>query len=173
MLVVGDAGLLVAPIRPAQGTTKRSSVNLLKNQIVDLMRKLVLNKRPGVRPAKRRRRQRLLIQDDLPRGRACTSAIRDPDRDLMVDEVPIERACLEGIVNGCSRGLASPVEDVVASSGLRQRGGIKSGKCDRVRVRPSRLRARFGRNGDRGPLARCLRPAFFGTRRPQRADLKM
>jgi hypothetical protein len=113
---------------PAERAPHGRAVVVLEEEVVDLVRILVLDEPPGVPGAERRIEDDALVEDDEAFARARASAVRDPNRDLSRDAVEVEPARVEGSPDRRLRLGAPAFEDVVAPGGLRRAGEGERGE---------------------------------------------
>jgi hypothetical protein len=119
MIVVVDARVFVAPVGPAEPVLDSAATAGIEKEEGNLVGVFVLDDSPGVLRPEARVGQDILVENDRPRIRACAAALDDSNRDLLLDEAPVEPACVERRSDRGPSGVAPAVKDVVASHGPR------------------------------------------------------
>ena len=125
VLVAVACLVVAAPDRAAERGAERRLRSLGEQGEVDLVGVLVLDDAPGVLA----RVQQAGIEVDRSRDRVVNGDRRDLDRDLLRDEAPVERACVQRVLHRLLLGRRAALEDVVAAAGMGDAGeGEEGGK---------------------------------------------
>jgi hypothetical protein len=130
LIVVCDGLILGAPVRAAEPRLDAPTRGRVEEEERDLMSVFVLNDPPGVLRAEAGIGEHLLVQKDLSWRGAGAPAVEDADRDLLVNEIPVEATGIERRAH-CSLGSVAPAgEDVMAAGSpgatRQDHGGQKS-----------------------------------------------